>query len=206
MAADRPALNGCGAVFVLFYTWPLKYIGLGEMAVMLIWGPLMVGGGYFVITGQWDWNVVIASLPYALGPTTVSLASISTNCRKMPPRKSTPCRYSRRKGGPLCRLGMMALMYVLVIVLVITGFFSPVMLVVLFALTGPAAYGWKLTARPNPASSPPAPKAPGRCGFRPPLFITTARMACCICWGCWSASSSSNSLKVIGCRQAGQAQ
>ncbi len=37
----------------------------------MIWGPLMVGGGYFVITGHWDWNVVLASLPYALGPTTV---------------------------------------------------------------------------------------------------------------------------------------
>ncbi len=64
-------LMAAGAIFVLFYTWPLKYIGLGEVAVVLIWGPLMVGGGYFVITGHWDWNVVIASLPYALGPTSV---------------------------------------------------------------------------------------------------------------------------------------
>ncbi len=24
-----------------------------------------------MITGHWDWNVIIASLPYALGPTTV---------------------------------------------------------------------------------------------------------------------------------------
>ncbi len=31
----------------------------------------MIGGGYYVITGQWNWNVVLASLPYALGPTTV---------------------------------------------------------------------------------------------------------------------------------------
>ncbi len=60
-----------GAFFVVFYTWPLKYIGLGEVAVLVVWGPLMIGGGYFVITGQWDWNVVIASLPYAFGVTTV---------------------------------------------------------------------------------------------------------------------------------------
>ena len=65
------ALLAAGIVFVLFYTWPLKYIGLGEIAVILIWGPLMVAGGYFVITGQWNWNVAIASLPYALGPTSV---------------------------------------------------------------------------------------------------------------------------------------
>jgi 1,4-dihydroxy-2-naphthoate octaprenyltransferase len=36
-----------GAGFVIFYTWPLKYIGMGEIAVLLVWGPLMVGGGYF---------------------------------------------------------------------------------------------------------------------------------------------------------------
>ena len=29
-------LLGLGAFFVLFYTWPLKYIGLGEVAVLLV--------------------------------------------------------------------------------------------------------------------------------------------------------------------------
>src|SRR5262245_23753110 len=38
-------LLAIGAFFVLFYTWPLKYIGMGEVAVILVWGPLMVGGG-----------------------------------------------------------------------------------------------------------------------------------------------------------------
>jgi len=47
-------LLGLGVFFVLFYTWPLKYIGLGEIAVLIVWGPLMIGGGYYVITGQWD--------------------------------------------------------------------------------------------------------------------------------------------------------
>ena len=27
-----------GAFFVLFYTWPLKYYGLGEPAVLVVWG------------------------------------------------------------------------------------------------------------------------------------------------------------------------
>ena len=60
-----------GAFFVVAYTWPLKYIGLGEVAVIVVWGPLMIGGGYYVITGEWDWNVVLGSLPYALGTTMV---------------------------------------------------------------------------------------------------------------------------------------
>jgi 1,4-dihydroxy-2-naphthoate octaprenyltransferase len=64
-------LLGAGAFFVLFYTFPLKYIGMGEPAVLAVWGPLMVGGGYYVITGQWSNDVAVASLAYALGPTAV---------------------------------------------------------------------------------------------------------------------------------------
>lgn len=32
-------LLGAGAFFLLFYTWPLKYFALGEIAVFLVWGP-----------------------------------------------------------------------------------------------------------------------------------------------------------------------
>lgn len=60
-----------GAGFVIFYTWPLKYIGMGEVAVILVWGPLMVGGGYFVITGEWAWHAVWVSIPQTLAATTV---------------------------------------------------------------------------------------------------------------------------------------
>jgi len=64
-------LLGLGIFFVLFYTYPLKYIALGEIAVFIVWGPLMIGGGYYVITGIWDWQVVLAGIPYALGVTSV---------------------------------------------------------------------------------------------------------------------------------------
>ena len=64
-------LLASGAFFVLFYTWPLKGLGLGELAVLMVWGPLMIGGGYYVLTSAWNWPVVIASLPYVLGVTTV---------------------------------------------------------------------------------------------------------------------------------------
>lgn len=60
-----------GAFFVLFYTWPLKYIGLGEPAVLLVWGPLMVGGTYFVSTGEWSWSTAWIGVIYALAPTAV---------------------------------------------------------------------------------------------------------------------------------------
>ena len=65
------ALMVVGLAFVLFYTWPLKYIALGEISVLLVWGPLMIGGGYYVLARHWDWNVLWASAPYALIVTTV---------------------------------------------------------------------------------------------------------------------------------------
>ena len=32
--------------------FPLKYVGLGEPAVFLTWGPLMIGGTYYVLRGN----------------------------------------------------------------------------------------------------------------------------------------------------------
>jgi 1,4-dihydroxy-2-naphthoate octaprenyltransferase len=67
-------LVGAGLFFLLFYTWPLKYFGLGELSVIIVWGPLMIGGTYFVVSGgHWDNWVALVSLVYALGPTTVLL-------------------------------------------------------------------------------------------------------------------------------------
>ncbi len=60
-----------GAFFVLFYTWPLKYWGLGEPAVLAVWGPLMVGGTYYVCTGSWNPEAAWLGALYGLGPTTV---------------------------------------------------------------------------------------------------------------------------------------
>lgn len=67
-------LVAAGLFFLLFYTWPLKYFGLGEISVVIVWGPLMIGGTYFVVSGgHWDNWVALVSLVYALGPTTVLL-------------------------------------------------------------------------------------------------------------------------------------
>jgi len=60
-----------GVVLVFAYNWPLKHYGLGEPTVILVWGPLMVCGGYMSIAGVWAWDVFWASFPYAIGPTIV---------------------------------------------------------------------------------------------------------------------------------------
>ncbi|HEX5614896.1 MAG TPA: prenyltransferase, partial [Acidimicrobiia bacterium] len=56
------------------YTAPplrLKKRGLGEPTVLIVWGPMMVGGTYYAATGTIPGGIVLASLPYALLCTTV---------------------------------------------------------------------------------------------------------------------------------------
>ncbi len=60
-----------GAFFCLFYTWPLKHFALGELAVLLVWGPLMVAGSYFVMAEQITWEIMIVSVIAGIGPTLV---------------------------------------------------------------------------------------------------------------------------------------
>jgi 1,4-dihydroxy-2-naphthoate octaprenyltransferase len=128
-------LLALGAFFVLFYTWPLKYIGLGEIAVLIVWGPLMIGGGYYVITGSWEWNVVLASLPYALGVTGVIFGKHidKFDMDKAKNIHTLPVILGE-KLSRYTALGMIFLQYLLVVYLVVTGFFTPLMLIVFFSI------------------------------------------------------------------------
>jgi 1,4-dihydroxy-2-naphthoate octaprenyltransferase len=64
-----------GGLFIsVFYVAPpikLKHRGLGEPGVFVVWGPLMIGGTYYVATGTLPGWVWVASLPYAILVTTV---------------------------------------------------------------------------------------------------------------------------------------
>lgn len=128
-------LLGLGAFFVLFYTFPLKYIALGEISVLMVWGPLMIGGGYFVITGLWDWNVVLASLPYALGVTTVIFGKhIDKYAEDKVKRIRTMPVLMGERLARYTVVAMTILQYLMVFYLVVTGFFTPILMIVLLAL------------------------------------------------------------------------
>lgn len=154
-------LLSAGAFLVLFYTWPLKYIGLGELAVLVVWGPLMIAGGYFVITGQWDWRVVLASLPYGLGATSVIFgkhidkyeADKAKGIYTLPVLLGeTTSRYTV--------MGMMLAQYLFVGYLVATGYFSAALLLVLFA-SGAFIRALRIYRKPRPDAPPPGYPATG---------------------------------------------
>lgn len=148
-------LLAAGAFFVLFYTWPLKFIGLGELAVLAVWGPLMIGGGYYVLSGIWSWPVVLASLPYALGATTVIFGK---HIDKLPADRAKGIRtlpvLLGDTGSRYAAIGMMVAQYALVGYLVATGFFTAALLIVLLALPKFLSVS-RIFAQPKP-SEPPA--------------------------------------------------
>ena len=128
-------LIGLGAFFVLFYTWPLKGLALGEVAVLIVWGPLMIGGGYYVLAHNWDWNVVLASLPYVLGVTTVIFGK---HIDKLALDKAKGIHtlpvVIGEKAARYAVLTMMILPYFFTGYLIVTKFFTPVMAIVLLAI------------------------------------------------------------------------
>src|SRR5439155_184095 len=72
---SRWLLIALAGLFVsVFYVAPplkLKHHGLGEPGVFVVWGPLMIGGTYYVTAGALPAWVWLASVPYALAVTTV---------------------------------------------------------------------------------------------------------------------------------------
>ncbi len=128
-------LLALGAFFVLFYTWPLKYIAMGEVSVFIVWGPLMIGGGYYVLTGTWSWNLILASLPYVLGVTTVIFGKhIDKLLVDKAKRIFTLPVLIGEKVARYSVLSMMILPYLLVVVLIATRYFTPVLLLVFLAV------------------------------------------------------------------------
>jgi 1,4-dihydroxy-2-naphthoate octaprenyltransferase len=63
------AFGIAGVVLNVAYTAPplrLKKRGLGELDVLLVWGPLMIAGTYYAAVGRVPWQVWVAGLPYGL--------------------------------------------------------------------------------------------------------------------------------------------
>jgi 1,4-dihydroxy-2-naphthoate polyprenyltransferase len=147
-------LLAAGAFFVLFYTWPLKGLGLGEVAVLVVWGPLMIGGGYYVLTHQWNWSVSIASLPYVLGVTTVIFGKHIDKIQvdKAKNIHTLPVVIGE-KAARYAVMAMMVLPYLFTGYLILTKFFTPVMLIVLFAIPALRESLLPLT-KPKPETRP----------------------------------------------------
>jgi 1,4-dihydroxy-2-naphthoate octaprenyltransferase len=71
------AFGIAGVILNVAYTAPplrLKKRGLGELDVLLVWGPLLIAGTYYSAVGSVPWQVWPAAVPYGLLCTAVLMA------------------------------------------------------------------------------------------------------------------------------------
>lgn len=143
-----------GAFFVLFYTWPLKYYGLGEPAVLLVWGPLMVGGSYYVLAGQWSWDVAWLSLVFALGPTTVLFGKHTDKLEADQSKgvNTLPVLIGERLAR-FATVAMICAQYLLCVLLVLSDSFGVLLLLVLINLPAVPTL-FRVFAQAKPDSAP----------------------------------------------------
>jgi 1,4-dihydroxy-2-naphthoate polyprenyltransferase len=147
-----------GLFISVFYVAPplkLKHHGLGEPGVFVVWGPLMIGGTYYVTAGtlpSWIW---LASVPYALVVTTVLIGKHVDKYEQDGSRgiRTLPVLLGREASLRLNQ-GLMVAFYAIVAALALRGTLGLGVLLVFLAiprlLTVLRAYG-----APKPAGPPP---------------------------------------------------
>ena len=148
-----------GGLFLSWaYTAPplrLKKIGLGELDVLITWGPLMVGGVYYAGIGSLPWQVVLAASVYALLPTSVLMGKHIDKLSYDAPAGTTtlPVLLGEGRAKALTQ-GMMVAYYVGVVVCVVTRALPWPSLMTLLAIPLLARV-WRSYAQPRPTEAPP---------------------------------------------------
>jgi 1,4-dihydroxy-2-naphthoate octaprenyltransferase len=140
------------------YTAPplrLKKHGLGEPSVLVVWGPLLVGGVYYSAVGNIPAWVIAASIPYGLLCTAVLMGKhIDKQPWDEPAGTHTLPVIIGADVARRATQGLMAAFYVLTVALVIAGALPWPTLVVLLALPKLKPV-WEAFDRPPPAEAPP---------------------------------------------------
>jgi 1,4-dihydroxy-2-naphthoate polyprenyltransferase len=133
---------------------PLKSIGLGEPAVFLAWGPLMIGSGYAMIAGRVSADAFWISIPYGLGVMSIlvgkHLDQIEFDARKG--NRTLPVLLGERPARAL-NVATLILMYGVAAALILSGRLTPFAAAIALALP-PAARALRILARRRPDAPP----------------------------------------------------
>ncbi|WP_375484457.1 prenyltransferase [uncultured Jatrophihabitans sp.] len=165
IAAYFIALRGLPALWlalvggILLYAYDaapraLKELSLGELAAFVVWGPLMIGGGYYVIAGHWSGVAFAASVPPGLGVMSI-LVGKHVDQREFDTgqhQRTLPVVLGERAARTFTAVSVVA-MYVVTALLVALGDLTPFALLIVVA--GPRAlHALRVLSRPAPASPP----------------------------------------------------
>jgi 1,4-dihydroxy-2-naphthoate octaprenyltransferase len=154
-----PALVLAAVGFVLLYAYDaapraLKELGLGEVAAFVVWGPLMIGGGYYVITGHWSSAAFAVSVPPGLGVMSILVGKHidQRSFDSAQHQRTLPVVLGERTARVLNQ-STVAGMYVASAAAVAVGALTPFVAVVLVA-TPRAIRALTVMSSPAPAESP----------------------------------------------------
>jgi 1,4-dihydroxy-2-naphthoate octaprenyltransferase len=132
----------------------LKELGLGEIAAFVVWGPLMIAGGYYVITGSMSGAALLASVPYGLGVMSI-LVGKHIDQRMFDESKhhrTLPVVLGERRARALNRTAVVG-MYAVIVVGVALRLVTPFALLVAFALPR-AIRALRVMSKPAPDAPP----------------------------------------------------
>jgi 1,4-dihydroxy-2-naphthoate octaprenyltransferase len=140
------------------YTAPpfrLKKRGLGEPDVLVVWGPLMVGGTYYAAVGSIPWEVIAASIPYGLLCTAVLMGKHIDKAPYDAPIgiRTLPVMLGEHRARRVTQW-MMTAFYVTVVACVAVGALPWPSLVVLAGLPV-LRKAWRALDKPRPDRPPP---------------------------------------------------
>ena len=147
-----------GLFISFFYVAPplkLKHHALGELGVFLVWGPLMIGGTYFVTAGSLPTlGVWLATIPYGIAVITVLMGKhidkVEADTAKQ--IRTLPVVLGEKTSLRL-NVALMVGFYGVVLALVLTGTLGIWLLLVVLALPRLRAV-LKLYREPKPSESP----------------------------------------------------
>jgi len=133
---------------------PLKSIGLGELAVFVVWGPLMVGGGYAMIAGHVSADAFYASVPYGLGVMSILVGKHIDQAEFDADRRirTLPVLLGE-KSARVLNAAIIVLMYAVAAVLIASGRLTPFAAVIAVALPR-GVRAVSVMSRPRPAAPP----------------------------------------------------
>jgi 1,4-dihydroxy-2-naphthoate polyprenyltransferase len=143
-----------GTIVLLAYTYPFKYWGIGEFLIFLIWGPILIGGVYFVLTGNLDPYVFFAGIPFGLS---VGSINVAKHIDKHDPDKEKgvgtfPVRAGEANARRVNQVAVV-LIYLVTLYQVLDGYFTPAMLIIFLAYKE-ALMVIGVMNKPKPAQAP----------------------------------------------------
>ncbi|NIM93606.1 MAG: prenyltransferase [Anaerolineales bacterium] len=128
-----------GLFISVFYVAPpikLKHRSLGELGVFIVWGPLMIGGTYYVTAGDFPIaGIWISTLPYAI---LVATVLIGKHIDKLDDDKAKGINtlpvLIGEKASIWLNIALMVAYYLVIVLLVVTGTQAVWLLLVAFAI------------------------------------------------------------------------